>query len=166
MMYKLETLCFSKLYTKKDRFNAAYLISLQFDLDKKCTQIFSERSIKKHCYISSSDRHGLDIELSLEKPSGTIDLVLHKKRSKYALICFRQKEDHIKIYDRNSDFINCTMIQCLLREYPVCLFEYLCKGMSNKWDILTNLIQKLKESKTSLKFQICTTNNEKVYKES
>lgn len=165
-MYKLETLCYSKLYCKKDRFNAAYLISLEFDLDKKCNQIFSERSIKKDCYISSSDRHGLDIELSLEKSSGTIDLVLHKKRSTYALICFKQKEEHIKVYDRNSNFINCTMIQCLLREYPVCLFEYLSKGMSNKWESLTDLIHELKKSKTSIKFQICTTNNRKVYKES
>lgn len=165
-MYKLETLCYSKLYYKQNRYDAAYLISLEFDLNENCTKIFSERSINRHCYISSSDRHGLDIELSLEKPSGTIDLVLHKKRSTYALICFRQQEDHIKIYDRNSDFINCTMIQCLLREYPVCLFEYLCNGMSNKWDSLTYLIQKLKKNKISLKFQICTTNNEKVYKES
>lgn len=165
-MYKLETLCYSKLYSKKDRFNAAYLISLEFDLDDKCNKIFSERSINKDCYISLSDRHGLDIELSFIKSSGTIDLVLHKKRSKYALICFRENDKHIKIYDRNSDFVSCTMIQCLLREYPICLYKYLCEGMSNKWDSLTDLIHELKKSKVSIKFQICTTNNEKVYKES
>jgi hypothetical protein len=111
---------------------------------KTSKELLKEPTRKKSVTITRNDRIGLDFEFTIVKPSGTILIGFHKKRSKHEYIIL----DSQKATDIDH-FSNPELMKCLLRsEFDRCFTEYIYDNKySNKLKDIVSLVNKVMQLK-------------------
>lgn len=140
----LETIAFLAIRNKYERHYAARILltTSPYTQSIVCT-IFGEHTSKRYLYITKTDRLGLQLELTLQKPSGFVRLVIHKKRSAHISVNFLtpylDKAD-AKTYSFKHD-CNLSWVKSILHEFDQFIVHYVRHGCSNTLRSLNKLIK-------------------------
>jgi hypothetical protein len=155
----LKCLCFKNVRSQEDRLLGLGIL-FPHGLTDKAKELFAEPCIKKKVEIEASDRYGIKIELKLSKSSGTIWILVHKKRNFYLSVSFRDNnktvlwsdafEEHtdegiMKINDkfkqRNYELF--MTYNLLIQAFHYKIRHYIDHSMSRKWNTMKRFIDRI-----------------------
>ena len=157
---------------KQNKNDGKDLVLRSVHLNENAEYIYKLKTIKYDIRIESSDRYGVDIDLTLHKERGCrIHVGIHKKRGNNIYVSmYKNNEDnkftHLiedKLYERFLNYDDHALFYTsLLLEFPPELYSYIFdKKMSKKWNTISQLCISLIKTKcknVSFKCNIETTN--------
>lgn len=119
------------------------ILSRSMNMSPECETIFLEKTNKVSVIMESTDEYGLDFYVSLIKPSGSIDLFFHKKRTCFSIVNVRDTTTAPVFHTKHKGIAVGAFSEYLLSECPPFVKEFITTRFNKKWDNLMEFSKKL-----------------------
>lgn len=119
------------------------IIASSMSLNPECERIFLENTTEIQIILESTDEYGLDFYVSFVKPSGTIYLFFHKKKTCFSTVSVCDTS-YVNLLQTKHDGIAVnTFTEIMLAECPRFVKEFITSRFNKKWNNLMIMSRKL-----------------------
>ena len=119
------------------------IIASSMCMDSACEKIFLENTVGIQIILDSSDEYGLDFYVSFVKPSGTIYLFFHKKKTCFSTVSVYDKTYVSLLQTKHDGIVVNPFTEIMLSECPRFVKDFITTEFNKKWNNLMNISRKL-----------------------
>lgn len=126
------------------------IMSRSMDMSPQCDAIFFEKTTRVDIMLESSDEYGLDFHISFLKPSGSIDLFFHKKKTCYSTVTVRDSMAAPVLSMKHKGIVLGPFAEYVLSDCPRFIKEFIIGRFNKKWKNLMEVSKTFMNLKKSL----------------
>jgi hypothetical protein len=138
-------LCAYKEVNRQSKSEGKYLVLQSIDV-KNNEHLFLEPTQHKKIRLLSTDRFGIDLELTLVKKSGSIHIDFHKKKTCHVHVWFSNAKNMTYSHFKKGLETN-VFLGALLSEFPDVVGKY-TRNYNKKWKNISNFAFDLIQSQS------------------